>query len=125
MGASVGRRVELGLNAFGDIPVDDDGVTASDADAVRVMVDEAVLAERVGLDSFSIGEHYRPSTVDTASMVALATIAGRTERLRVGTAVAVLSTQDPVRLYHQFATLDAASSSRAQLAITKILQNTK
>ena len=117
MPATMSRPIELGLNAFGDVPTDRDGRVISDAEAVRVMIDEAVRAERVGLDVFSIGEHYRPEQVDSASTVALGTIAGRTERIRVGTAVAVLSTQDPVRLYHQYATLDAASSGRASLVL--------
>lgn len=109
--------IDIGLNAFGELPIGRDGRDVSDAEAVRVMIAEAMRAERVGLDVFSIGEHYRPEQVDTAPMVALAAIAGGTERLRVGTAVAVLSTQDPVRLYHQFATLDAASSGRATLVL--------
>ena len=117
MPAAASRPIELGLNAFGDVPIDRDGRLVSDAEAVRVMIDEAVRAERVGLDVFSIGEHYRPEQVDSASTVALGAIAGRTERIRVGTAVAVLSTQDPVRLYHQYATLDAASSGRASLVL--------
>ena len=117
MPTTAAHPIQLGLNAFGDVPVDGDGRLVSDAEAVRVMVEEAVRAERVGLDVFSIGEHYRPEQVDSASTVALGAIAGRTERIRVGTAVAVLSTQDPVRLYHQFATLDAASSGRASLVL--------
>lgn len=117
MPTTMARPIELGLNAFGEIPTGRDGRLVSDAQAVRVMIDEAVRAERVGLDVFSIGEHYRPEHVDSASMVALGAIAGRTERIRVGTAVAVLSTQDPVRLYHQYATLDAVSSGRASLVL--------
>lgn len=111
------RSIEFGLNAFGDLPTDSGGHTVGDAETVRLMIDEAVRAERVGLDVFSIGEHYRPEQVDTAPLVALAAAAGRTERLQIGTAVAVLSTQDPVRLYHQYATLDAASSGRARLVL--------
>jgi Luciferase-like monooxygenase len=64
---------------------------------------EAVLAEAVGIDSFNVGEHYRPEFMDSAGHVILAAIAGRTERIRLGTAVTVLSTQDPVRLYTEFA----------------------
>src|SRR5215813_4756963 len=85
--------------------------------AIRNAIDEAVLAEAVGIDSFNIGEHYRPEFMDSAAHVILAAIAGRTERLRLGTAVTVLSTQDPVRLYTEFATLDAVSNGRAQLIV--------
>src|SRR5215813_14709300 len=86
-------------------------------EAIRNTVEEAVLAEAVGIDSFNIGEHYRPEFMDSAGHVVLATIAGRTERIRLGTAVTVLSTQDPVRLYTDFATLDAISDGRAQLIV--------
>src|SRR6185369_16375269 len=74
-------------------------------------------AEAVGIDSFNIGEHYRTEFMDSAAHVVLAAIAGRTERIRLGTAVTVLSTQDPVRLYTNFATLDAVSNGRAQLIV--------
>ena len=84
---------------------------------IRNAVEEAVLAEAVGVDSFNIGEHYRTEFMDSAAHVVLAAIAGRTERIRLGTAVTVLSTQDPVRLYTDFATLDAVSNGRAQLIV--------
>ena len=84
---------------------------------IRNAVEEAVLAESVGIDSFNIGEHYRPEFMDSAGHVVLAAIASRTERIRLGTAVTVLSTQDPVRLYNNFATLDAVSNGRAQLIV--------
>src|SRR4029077_8040516 len=69
------------------------------------------------IDSFNIAEHYRRDMMDSAAHVILAAIAGRTERIRLGTAVTVLSTQDPVRVYTQFATLDAVSNGRAQLIV--------
>ena len=72
---------------------------------------------RSGIDSFNVGEHYRDDMMDSAAHVVLAAIAGRTERIRLGTAVTVLSTQDPVRLYNNFATLDAVSGGRAQLIV--------
>jgi probable LLM family oxidoreductase len=84
---------------------------------IRNTVEEAVLAESVGIDSFNIGEHYRPEFLDAAAHVTLAAIASRTEKIRLGTAVTVLSTQDPVRLYNNFATLDAVSDGRAQLIV--------
>jgi probable LLM family oxidoreductase len=111
------RDIEFGLNSFGEVSRDPSGRLLSEAETVRLMIEEAVLAESVGIDLFSIGEHYRHQHVDSAGHVILATIAGRTERIRLGTSVTVLSTQDPVRLYAEFATLDAASNGRAQLIV--------
>jgi probable LLM family oxidoreductase len=108
---------EFGLDSFGEVSSDSSGRLLSDAETVRLMMDEAVLAESVGINAYNIGEHYRPGHVDSAGHVILAAIAGRTERLRLGTSVTVLSTQDPVRLYTQFATLDALSNGRAQLIV--------
>ncbi|MCU1441544.1 MAG: class flavin-dependent oxidoreductase [Rhodoglobus sp.] len=109
--------IEFGLNSFGELATDATGRQLSDAETVRLIIDEGVLAESVGIDSFSIGEHYRPEMMDSANHVILAAIASRTERIRLGTSVTVLSTQDPVRLYAESATLDAASNGRAQLIL--------
>jgi probable LLM family oxidoreductase len=109
--------VEFGLDTFLPITVDAGGRPLSGDDVIRNAVEEAVLAESVGIDSFNIGEHYRTEFMDSANHVVLAAIAGRTERIRLGTAVSVLSTQDPVRLYTDFATLDAVSNGRAQLIV--------
>jgi probable LLM family oxidoreductase len=84
---------------------------------IRNTGEEAVLAVTGGIDSFNIGEHYRSECMDSAGHVGRAAIASRTERIRLGTAVTVLSTQDPVRLYTNFATLDAVSNGRAQLVV--------
>ena len=110
-------EIEFGLNSFGEVAADDDGRLLTDAQTVRLIIDEAQLAESVGVDSFSIGEHYRPDMMDSAGHVILGTIAGRTSRIRLGTSVTVLSTRDPVRLYAETATLDAASNGRAQLVV--------
>src|SRR5712672_2986984 len=110
-------ELELGLDTFGYITVDDSGKPLSPDAVIRNYVEEAVLADSVGIDSFNIGEHYRPDFMDSAGHVILAAIAGRTERIRLGTAVTVLSTQDPVRVYTEFATLDAVSNGRAQLFV--------
>ena len=112
---------ELGLNTFGDVPTDN-GRTLSDAETVRLLVEEAKLAERVGLDVFSVGEHYRKGFVDSAGAVILAGIATATERIKLGTAVTVLSTNDPVRLYNEFSTLDAMSNGRAQMVLGRASQ---
>jgi probable LLM family oxidoreductase len=108
---------EFGLDTFLPVTVDVSGHPIAGDEVIRNAVEEAVLAESVGIDSFNIGEHYRPEFMDSAAHVILAAIAGRTERIRLGTAVTVLSTQDPVRLYTHFATLDAVSNGRAQLVV--------
>jgi probable LLM family oxidoreductase len=111
------RELEFGLDTFLPITVDAAGQAIGGDEVIRNAVEEAVLAETVGIDSFNIGEHYRTQFMDSANHVVLAAIAGRTERIRLGTAVTVLSTHDPVRLYTDFATLDAVSDGRAQLIV--------
>jgi len=107
---------ELGLNSFGEVATDG-GRKLSDAETLRLLVDEARRAEAAGLDVFSVGEHYREGHTDSATPVLLGAAATATERIRLGTSVTVLSTNDPVRLYHDFSTLDAVSSGRAQLVL--------
>src|ERR1700755_1750050 len=111
------RGYELGLDSFIAVTADRSGVAIPGDQVIRNVVEEGVLAEQVGIDSFNIGEHYRDDMMDSASHVVLAAIAGRTERIKLGTAVTVLSTQDPVRVYNNFATLDAVSGGRAQLIV--------
>ena len=113
--------LELGLNSFGDVPTDN-GRTLSDAETVRLLIEEAKLAESVGLDIFSIGEHYREGFVDSAGAVILAGVATATNRIKLGTSVTVLSTNDPVRLYNEFSTLDALSHGRAQMVLGRASQ---
>src|ERR1700709_2381925 len=108
---------EFGLDTFIPVTVDRSGQAIGGDQVIRNTVEEAVLAESVGIDSFNIGEHYRADMMDSANHVILAAIAGRTERIRLRTSVTVLSTQDPVRLYTDFATLDAVSDGRAQLIV--------
>jgi probable LLM family oxidoreductase len=111
------HEIEFGLDTFAFVTVDECGQPLSGDVVIRNTVEEAVLADEVGIDSFNIGEHYRDDMMDSAAPVVLAAIAARTERIRLGTAVTVLSTQDPVRLYNNFATLDAVSGGRAQLIV--------
>jgi probable LLM family oxidoreductase len=111
------QDIEFGLDSFVPLSVDESGRELSGDVVIRNTVEEAVLADAVGIDSFNIAEHYRQDMMDSAGHVILAAIAGRTERIRLGTAVTVLSTQDPVRVYTQFATLDAVSNGRAQLIV--------
>jgi probable LLM family oxidoreductase len=109
--------LEFGLDTFLPVTVDKAGLPISGDQVIRNTVEEAVVAEAAGIDSFNIGEHYRTEFMDSAAHVILAAIATRTERIRLGTSVTVLSTQDPVRLYTDFATLDAVSDGRAQLIV--------
>lgn len=102
------RDIEFGLDSAACVSVDQSGRNLSGDVVVRNTVEEAVLADSVGIDSFNIAEHYRPDFMDSAGHVILAAIAARTERIRLGTAVTVLRTQDPVRVYAEFATLDLA-----------------
>src|SRR5260370_10609855 len=112
---SSAQDIEFGLDSFVPISVDASGRELSGDLVIRNTVEEAVLADAAGIDSFTIAEHYRKDMMDSAASIILATIAGRTNRIRLGTAVTVLSTQDPVRVYTEFATLDAVSKGRAQL----------
>src|SRR5713226_10224646 len=111
------RVFEFGLDTPAQVSVDESGQQVDGNQVIRNTIEEAVFAESVGIDSFNIGEHYRPEFMDSAGHVMLAAIASRTERIRLGTAVTVLSTQDPVRVYTDFATLDAVSNGRAQLIV--------
>src|SRR3982751_3570380 len=108
---------EFGLDTFLPITVDRSGNPIGGDQVIRNTVEEAVLAEAVGIDSFNIGEHYRTEFMDSAGHGFRAAIASRTERIKLGSAVTVLSTQDPVRVYTDFATLDAVSNGRAQLIV--------
>ncbi len=109
--------IELGLDTFGDVTVDAGGRPQSQARVLRDVVAEAELADQVGVDFIGVGEHHRPDFAISAPEVVLAAIAGRTERIRLGTAVTVLSTDDPVRVYQRFSTLDAVSGGRAEVIL--------
>jgi probable LLM family oxidoreductase len=111
------HQFQFGLDTAAQVTVDASGRPLEGAEVIRNLIEEAVFAESVGIDSFNIGEHYRPDFMDSAGHVILAAIASRTDRIRLGTAVTVLSTQDPVRVYTEFATLDAVSNGRAQLIV--------
>ncbi|WP_210439235.1 LLM class flavin-dependent oxidoreductase [Nocardioides xinjiangensis] len=105
----------LGLDTFGDAPLD--GAPDNHPAAIREVVAEAALADRVGVDYVGLGEHHRPDYAISAPDVVLAAIAGQTERIRLGTGVTVLSSDDPIRVYQRFATLDAVSGGRAEVQL--------
>jgi probable LLM family oxidoreductase len=109
--------IELGIDTFGDVPFGDDGRPVTQAQALRNVVTEGVLADTVGLDFFGVGEHHRADFAVSAPEVVLAAIAARTERIRLGSAVTVLSSDDPVRVFQRFSTLDAVSNGRAEVIL--------
>jgi len=109
--------VELGLDTFGDITVDANGEKVSGAQAIRNLVAQATLADQVGVDFIGVGEHHRAEYSVSSPEIVLAAIAAQTERIRVGTAVTVLSSDDPVRVYERFATLSAISDGRAEVIL--------
>ena len=107
----------LGLDTFGDVTVHAQGNLKSHAQSLRDVVAEAVLAEQVGVDAIAVGEHHRPDFSISAPEVVLAAIAGKTERILLGSAVTVLSTDDPVRVFERFSTLNAVSGGRAEVIL--------
>lgn len=109
--------VEFGLDTFGDVTIQSDGGATPQAKVIRDVVDEAVLAESVGIDFFGIGEHHRADFAISSPEMVLAAIAGRTDRIRLGSAVTVLSSDDPIRVYQRFSTLDAVSGGRAEVIV--------
>ena len=108
---------QLGLDTFGDVTLDAAGAPRPHAQILRDVVEEAVLADRLGLDAFGVGEHHRPDFAVSAPEVVLAAIAARTSRIALGSAVTVLSTDDPVRVFQRFSTLNALSNGRAEVIL--------
>jgi probable LLM family oxidoreductase len=111
------QHLELGLDTFGDVTAAPDGGLLPQAQVIRNVIEEAVLADQLGVDFFGVGEHHRPDFAVSAPEVVLAAIAGRTSRIRLGSAVTVLSSDDPIRVYQRFATLDAVSNGRAEIIV--------
>lgn len=109
--------IELGLDTFGDVTRTADGRPLHQAQVIRDVIAEAVLADELGVDFIGVGEHHRPDFAVSAPEVVLAAIAGRTHRIRLGSAVTVLSSDDPVRVFQRFSTLDAASGGRAEVIL--------
>ena len=107
--------IELGLDTFGDVTEDEQGVPLPHAQVLRNLVDQGVLADQVGIDFIAIGEHHRKDFAVSAPEVVLSAIAARTERIRLGSAVTVLSSDDPIRVFQRFATLDGLSNGRAEI----------
>ena len=109
--------IELGLDTFGDVTRDVAGRPLPQAQVIRDLIAEAVLADELGVDFIGVGEHHRADFAVSAPEVVLAAIAGRTRRIKLGSAVTVLSSDDPVRVFQRFSTLDAASNGRAEVIL--------
>jgi probable LLM family oxidoreductase len=116
-GSSRPVRLELGLDTFGDMTAGPDGDLLPYDQVIRNIVEQAVLADELGLSFFGVGEHHREDFAVTAPEVVLAAIASRTSHIHLGTAVTVLSSDDPIRVYERFATLDAVSNGRAEVIL--------
>ncbi|SJN19492.1 putative oxidoreductase protein [Mycetocola reblochoni REB411] len=109
--------IQLGVDTFGDVTLGPDGALQSQAQTIRDLIAQAELADRVGLDSFGVGEHHRDDFAVSSPETVLAAIAARTERIIVASAVTVLSSDDPVRVFQRFATVDAISGGRAEAVL--------
>ena len=107
--------IELGLDTFGDVTVDSNGQLLSQAQSLRNLVDQGVMADQAGLAFIGVGEHHRPDFSVAAPEVVLAAMAARTTRIHLGSAVTVLSSDDPIRVFQRFSTLNAISNGRAEV----------
>jgi probable LLM family oxidoreductase len=107
----------LGLDNFGDVPLDHSGNLVTHAAAIRQVVEEAVLADQLGVDVIALGEHHRPEYSISTPETVLAAIGARTSRIKLASGVTVLSSDDPVRVFQRFATVDAISNGRAQVIL--------
>lgn len=110
-------KIQFGLDTFGDIPSNDDGQLMSHPEAIRQVVKEAVLADKLGVDAIALGEHHRPDYSISSPEMVLAAIASQTKNIKLASGVTVLSSDDPVRVFQRFATLDAVSDGRAQVIL--------
>jgi probable LLM family oxidoreductase len=111
------ETIELGLDTFGDVTVGADGRPLAQAEVLRHVVEEAVLADQLGLAFFGVGEHHRKDFSISAPEVVLGAIAARTKQIHLGSSVTVLSTDDPVRVFERFSTLNAISGGRAEVIV--------
>jgi probable LLM family oxidoreductase len=111
------QTLEMGLDTFGDVTHDASGAVVAYPQVIRNVIAEAVVADQAGVDFFGVGEHHREDFAVSAPEIVLAAIAGQTSRIRLGSAVTVLSSDDPIRVFQRFATLDAASNGRAEVIL--------
>jgi probable LLM family oxidoreductase len=111
------KAFEFGLDTFGDVTRGADGAQLPHAQVIRNVIEEAALADRLGIHFIGLGEHHRADFAISAPEVVLAAIAARTENIRLGSAVTVLSSDDPIRVFQRFAAVDAASNGRAEVIL--------
>src|SRR5215210_2463106 len=110
--------MEVGIDSFAAAGVDNDtGAAISNTDSLSQLLDRIEHADKAGLDIFGIGEHHRKEFLDSAPTMILAAAAARTKRIRLTSAVTVLSAADPVRVFQNFATLDLISKGRAEMVV--------
>jgi len=109
--------MELGIYSFGERTADESGHLISERDRYQNLLEEIELADQVGLDVFGVGEHHRADFIVSSPAVVLAAAAARTSRIRLTSAVTVLSSDDPVRVFQDFATLDLISNGRAEIMV--------
>ncbi len=107
--------IEFGLDTFGGVTQTADGTPVPHPQVIRDLIEDATLADSLGLDFFGVGEHHRPDFAVSSPEMVLAAIATGTDHIRLGSAVTVLSSDDPVRVFERFATLDAVSRGRAEI----------
>src|SRR6059058_2647532 len=115
--APVQFPLTFGLDTFGDVTHDEDDRPLSHAQTIRNIVEEGVFADQVGVDFFGIGEHHTDYFPMPAADVVLSSIAARTQRIHLGSAVTVLSSDDPVRVFQRYSTLNALSNGRAEVIL--------
>lgn len=111
------NNYQFGIDSFGDLAVKPDGSLTTYAEAIRLVIDEAMLADRLGIDALALGEHHRSEYAISSPEMVLSAIASRTENILLASGVTVLSSDDPVRVFERFATLDATSNGRAQIIL--------
>ncbi|MES1215346.1 MAG: LLM class flavin-dependent oxidoreductase, partial [Bacteroidota bacterium] len=107
--------MELGVGMFGDLHIDKNGTVQPASQRLPELIEEIKLMDEVGLDFYGIGEHHRPDYAVSAPEIILAAAATVTKRIKLGSAVSVLSSSDPVKLYQSFAAIDLISNGRAEL----------
>ncbi len=110
-------QVSLGVDTFGDVSLGADGVRKRHDQVLRDVIEQGVLADEVGIDFIGLGEHHRDDFAISAPEVVLGAIAGKTSRIKLGSAVTVLSSNDPIRVFQRFSTLNAISNGRAEVIL--------
>ena len=109
--------ISLGIDTFGDVTLGADGTLKPQDQVLRDVVEEGVLADSVGIDFIGLGEHHRADFAISSPEVVLAAIGARTSRIKLGSAVTVLSSDDPVRVFQRFSTLNAITNGRAEVVV--------